>query len=91
MSSPAQWEKLGKSWEAFAKTPSGTGPWKLTLFAPRERAEMVPNKEYWDKARIPKLDKLVLLPLPEPNARVRPCAPAKSIGSKHPRPMRSHR
>ena len=70
MSSPAQWEKLGKSWEAFAKTPSGTGPWKLTLFAPRERAEMVPNKEYWDKARIPKLDKLVLLPLPEPNARV---------------------
>ena len=24
MSSPAQWEKLGKSWEAFAKTPSGT-------------------------------------------------------------------
>jgi peptide/nickel transport system substrate-binding protein len=70
MSSPAQWEKLGKSWEAFAKTPSGTGPWKLTLFAPRERAEMVPNKDYWDKARVPKLDKLVLLPLPEPNARV---------------------
>jgi ABC-type transport system substrate-binding protein len=31
---------------------------------------MVPNKEYWDKARVPKLDKLVLLPLPEPNARV---------------------
>ena len=70
MSSPAQWEKLGKSWDAFAKTPSGTGPWKLTLFAPRERAEMVPNKDYWDKARVPKLDKLVLLPLPEPNARV---------------------
>jgi peptide/nickel transport system substrate-binding protein len=70
MSSPAQWEKLGKSWEAFAKTPSGTGPWRLTLFMPRERAEMVPNKDYWDKPRVPKLDKLVLLPLPEPNARV---------------------
>jgi peptide/nickel transport system substrate-binding protein len=70
MSSPAQWEKLGKSWDAFAKEPSGTGPWKLTLFAPRERAEMVPNKDYWDKARVPKLDKLVLLPLPEANARV---------------------
>ncbi|GJD29507.1 Heme-binding protein A [Methylobacterium adhaesivum] len=70
MSSPAQWEKLGKSWDAFAKTPSGTGPWKLTLFAPRERAEMVPNKAYWDKARVPKLDKLVLVPLPEANARV---------------------
>ena len=70
MSSPAQWEKLGKSWDAFAKTPSGTGPWKLTVFMPRERAEMVPNKDYWDGPRIPKLDKLVLLPLPEANARV---------------------
>lgn len=37
MSSPAQWEKLG-SWEAFAQEPSGTGPWKLTAFVPRERA-----------------------------------------------------
>jgi ABC-type transport system substrate-binding protein len=70
MSSPAQWEKVGKSWEAFAKTPSGTGPWKLTAFTPRERAELVPNKAYWDKARVPKLDKLVLLPLPEANTRV---------------------
>lgn len=69
MSSPAQWEKLGKSWDAFAKQPSGTGPWKLTLFAPRERAEMVPFKEYWDANRVPKLDKLVLIPLPEANAR----------------------
>jgi peptide/nickel transport system substrate-binding protein len=70
MSSPANWEKLGKSWEAVAKTPSGTGPWKLTGFVPRERAELVPNAEYWDKARVPKLDKLVLIPLPEANARV---------------------
>ncbi len=70
MSSPAQWEKVGKSWDAFAKTPSGTGPWKLTAFVPRERAEMVPNPDYWDKPRVPKLDKLVLLPLPEANARV---------------------
>ena len=69
MSSPAHWEKLGKSWDAYAKSPSGTGPWKLTSFTPRERAEMVPNKNYWDKTRIPKLDKLVLLPLPEANTR----------------------
>lgn len=69
MSSPAQWEKLGKNWEAFARTPSGTGPWQLTAFQPRERAELSPFKDYWDKARVPKLDKLVLLPLPEPNAR----------------------
>ncbi|WP_374304300.1 ABC transporter substrate-binding protein [Ferrovibrio sp.] len=68
-SSKAQWEKL-KSWDEFAKTPSGTGPWKLAAFVPRERAELVPNPDYWDKARVPKLDKMVLLPLPEPNARV---------------------
>ncbi len=70
MSSPAQWEKVGKSWEALARTPSGTGPWKLDKFVPRERAEMIPNKDYWDKARVPKLDRLVLLPLPEANSRV---------------------
>lgn len=69
MSSPAQWDKLGRSWEAFAKTPSGTGPWRLTSFQPRERAELEPFRQYWDKDRVPKLDKLVLLPLPEPNAR----------------------
>jgi ABC-type transport system substrate-binding protein len=68
-SSKAQFEKL-KSWDEFAKTPSGTGPWKLAAFVPRERAELVPNPDYWDKARVPKLDKMVLVPLPEPNARV---------------------
>jgi peptide/nickel transport system substrate-binding protein len=70
MSSPANWEKQGKSWDAVAKSPSGTGPWKIVNFVPRERVEMTPNAEYWDKARIPKLDRMVLLPLPEANARV---------------------
>src|SRR5262245_29491322 len=54
MSSPAQWEKVGKSWDAFLKAPSGTGPWKLDKYTPRERAELIPNKEYWNKNRIPK-------------------------------------
>lgn len=71
MSSPANWEAQGKSWDAVAQKPSGTGPWKLENgFTPRERAELTPNKEYWDAARVPKLDKLVLVPLPEPNTRV---------------------
>ena len=69
MSSPAQFEAVGKDWEAFAASPSGTGPWKLETFVPRERAELVPNTAYWDETRIPKLDKMVLIPLPEPNAR----------------------
>lgn len=71
ISSPANWEAQGKNWDNVAQKPSGTGPWKMESgFVPRERAELTPNKEYWDKARIPKLDKLVLIPLPEPNTRV---------------------
>ncbi len=69
MSSPAQWEKVGKNWDAFAKTPAGTGPWKIANFVPRERVELVPNPEYWDKKRVPKLERLVLVPLPEASAR----------------------
>ena len=69
MASPAQWEKTGKDWNAFAKDPAGTGPWKLTALVPRERAEFVPFKTYWDASRVPKLDKVITLPIPDPNAR----------------------
>src|SRR5256884_9441418 len=64
-SSPAQYEKLGKDWDKFASQPSGTGPFKLTKLVPRELAELTRNSDYWDKARIPKVDKLVLIPMPE--------------------------
>lgn len=70
MSSPAAWEKAGRNWDAFTKAPAGTGPWKLERYAPRERAELVPNRDYWDKARIPKAERLVLLPMPDALARV---------------------
>jgi peptide/nickel transport system substrate-binding protein len=70
MSSPAHWEKMNRDWSAYGRTPSGTGPWKLVAWTPRERAELVPNPDYWDKARVPRLERLVLVPLPESNARV---------------------
>jgi ABC-type transport system substrate-binding protein len=70
MSSPANWEKVGRNWEAYGRQPSGTGPWKIVTVVPRERAELVPNPDYWDKGRVPKLDRLVLVPMPEPNTRV---------------------
>ena len=69
MASPAQWEATGKDWKKFAFKPSGTGPWKLTTLVPRERAEFAPNKDYWDKRRVPKLDKVVIFPIPDPNTR----------------------
>lgn len=84
MASPTHWQKLlgevpasvtdpkaraAAAWIAFASTPSGTGPFRGVRLVPRERFEMVANKDYWDAARRPKVDRVVLLPLPEPNAR----------------------
>lgn len=69
-SSPAQWEKVGRSWEAFARAPSGTGPWKFGAIVPRQRLELVKNTDYWDADRVPKTDRLVLLPIPDSSTRV---------------------
>lgn len=65
VSSPAQYEKLGRDWDKFAMQPSGTGPFKLGKLVPREQAELVRNPDYWNKDRLPKVDKLVLVPMPE--------------------------
>jgi peptide/nickel transport system substrate-binding protein len=70
VSSPAQYEKVGRDWEKFSSTPSGTGPFKLARFVPRERAELVKNTDYWDKNRIPKVDRMILIPIPEALSRV---------------------
>ena len=82
MASPAKWQKFfdaasgadekakaQAAWDAFARDASGTGPWKMSSFTPRERLELVKNDNYWDKARVPHVDKMVLLPMPEANAR----------------------
>jgi peptide/nickel transport system substrate-binding protein len=68
--SPTQWEKLGRDWRALANNPAGTGPFKLTRLVPRERAELEPNRDYWDKTRIPKADKVILLPMSETTTRL---------------------
>src|SRR5262245_13207116 len=67
MASPTKWQafydkaegadakaKSQAAWAAFAKDASGTGPWKMASFTPRERLELVKNANYWDKARVPK-------------------------------------
>jgi len=69
MASPAQWEKVDKDWSKFHSTPSGTGPFKVDKYVPRQRVEFVANKDYWDTKRQPKTERVVLLPLPEPNSR----------------------
>lgn len=84
MASPAQWEAKLKAvpasvtvpaerskaaWTAFAADPAGSGPFKVTRFVARERLELAANKSYWDARRVPKIDKVVMLPMPEANAR----------------------
>ena len=69
-SSPARWKEVGGDWNKFAERPSGTGPWMLEKLVPRSRAELVRNPNYWNKERIPKLDRLILLAMPDANTRV---------------------
>ncbi|CAN5763931.1 ABC transporter substrate-binding protein [soil metagenome] len=84
MASPVQWEKKlaalpasvtdkaersKAAWTAFAADFSGTGPFKASKFVPRERLEVVKNPDYWDAKRRPKIDRVVMLPLPEASSR----------------------
>jgi peptide/nickel transport system substrate-binding protein len=82
MASPAHWQKkfdaaqgatpadkARAAWIAFAADSSGTGPFRMARFVPRERLEVVANKTYWDPKRTPKVDRVVMVPMPEANAR----------------------
>ena len=62
-------EALHYDWTAYANQPSGTGPYRFAGMTAHERMELVPNNDYWDKARVPKQDRLVLLPMPEAATR----------------------
>jgi ABC-type transport system substrate-binding protein len=70
MVSPAQFEAVGKTWAEFGKKPSGTGPFRITRVVPGQYIEMVRNENYWDKNRIPKLEKLVVSPMAEATTRI---------------------
>ena len=68
-SSPARWEALGRDWNRVNGSPSGTGPFRVDRAVARERLELVRNDNCWDPARIPKVDRLVLLPVPDATMR----------------------
>jgi ABC-type transport system substrate-binding protein len=68
--SPTQWEKLGHNWTAYAQAPVGTGPFRVTKIVPHQSMEMVRNADYWDKDRIPKIERMIVYPMPEPTTRL---------------------
>jgi peptide/nickel transport system substrate-binding protein len=65
ISSPAQYEKLGRSWERFANEPSGTGPFRMGRLVPRASVELLKNPAYWNPARMAKADRIILVCAPE--------------------------
>jgi peptide/nickel transport system substrate-binding protein len=67
--SPTQYAKVG-NWLDFQKAPAGTGPFKLVRVSPHVSIELARNEDYWDRTRVPKVDKLMLLPIPDSNTRV---------------------
>jgi peptide/nickel transport system substrate-binding protein len=69
MVSQCRAKELNYDWAQYALHPSGTGPYRFDRFVQHQRLEMVPNTEYWDKTRIPKQDRLVLIPMPEASTR----------------------
>jgi peptide/nickel transport system substrate-binding protein len=69
IASPANFEKVGRDWQAYRKSPSGTGPWKMKAWTPRERAELERNTDYWNNDRIPKTERMVVLPIPDVSTR----------------------
>lgn len=62
-------DPVKQAWAAFAADPSGSGPFRVTRLVPRERLELAANTSYWDEKRKPKIGRVVLIPLPEANAR----------------------
>src|SRR3954468_2550392 len=67
--SPCRAKDVKYDWQAYAEKPSGTGPYKFDKAVPHQRMELVPNTAYWDKDRVPKQDRLVLVPMPEASTR----------------------
>jgi len=69
MISPCRAKEVNNNWTEYALRPSGTGPYKFDKMVTHQRLEFVPNTDYWDKARVPKQDRLVLIPMPEASTR----------------------
>src|SRR3979411_381659 len=69
--SPASFEKAGRDWAKVATLPAaGTGPFRITKVVPRQEADLARWDKYWDASKMAKVDKVVLMPIPEANSRL---------------------
>ena len=69
--SPQSYAAAGNDWgKVAAAGAAGTGPFRITRFVPRQSAELSRNDGYWNPDRTPKLDRILLLPMPEANTRL---------------------
>lgn len=62
-------EAVGNDYVEYARSPSGTGPYRFESMVARERLVLSKNEDYWDAGRVPKHDQLVLVPMPEASTR----------------------
>ncbi len=52
----------------YVNHASGTGPFIMSKYVDGQVMELTPNQEYWNGP--PKIDKITLYPMPEPNTRL---------------------
>ena len=62
---PADFDTSG-----WAKTFLGTGPWKLDRYTPNAGVSYVKNPDYWDKNRVPNLDRQEVTFYPKEQAQI---------------------
>jgi ABC-type transport system substrate-binding protein len=55
--------------KAFVRNPVGTGPFKFVKWVKDDRINLEANKDYWDKAKGPYLDRLIFRVIPENSVR----------------------
>jgi ABC-type transport system substrate-binding protein len=71
ITSPNSWEQGGRDWgRVAALPPAGTGPFRLSRFVPRQSAELTRNDAYWNAQGRARLERVILLPMPEANTRL---------------------
>jgi peptide/nickel transport system substrate-binding protein len=58
------------TYDAYNRSPLGTGPFKFAEWKPGEYVRVVKNENYWRGPEFPKLDEIVFNFIPDPNTRL---------------------